>query len=537
LGLLKDVVIAQHGGLDQTMGLVIDAVMEAIRTSGAQAGTLTSGSSTSTANSFRIQALHFLSASAESHSPEVLQPFLDQLLPALLTAVQDKYSKVSVEALATLEQWIKVLTPVGSDTASSSGQVSQILDVLTKRITSSDADLEVRQQAIHAMGVLLGRASSYPNLLPPQKRMAGLDLLSERLRNELTRLDTVRAVEIICLLARDKSEFTSAWVEQTALELGAQLRKSSRTLRGASLGALRTLAQGEATRANLTANATKQLVTLLLPILTDQNLDLHLLGPAFTILATFVSIDASVALDEQFVSAFGNPLKTAISGATLEALLNCVRTVGQAGTGKPLMGYLLQKVGLSGIPELTGKVIGNLLVAGMATNSTGVSLDAFTNELRTFKEDKRQVLALAVLGEAALRMGTQSPLQPQMFLDYFRGGSDVVPLHAAKALGRAGAGNVKVYVPFILSALEQQGSQQYLLLHSIREILDHEGAEDEVVPYAQELWRHLINASQVEDNKIIGAECIGRLAIIDPKTYLPQLQVRHSRPLRSNPAY
>jgi hypothetical protein len=35
----------------------------------------------------------------------------------------------------------------------------------------------------------------------------------------------------------------------------------------------------------------------------------------------------------------------------------------------------------------------------------------------------------------------------------------------------------------------------------------------------------LMIASQVEDNKAVGAECIGRLAIIEPKTYMPQLQV------------
>jgi len=33
-----------------------------------------------------------------------------------------------------------------------------------------------------------------------------------------------------------------------------------------------------------------------------------------------------------------------------------------------------------------------------------------------------------------------------------------------------------------------------------------------------------VAASLSEDNKAIGAECIGRLAIIDPKTYLPHLQ-------------
>jgi cullin-associated NEDD8-dissociated protein 1 len=44
-------------------------------------------------------------------------------------------------------------------------------------------------------------------------------------------------------------------------------------------------------------------------------------------------------------------------------------------------------------------------------------------------------------------------------------------------------------------------------------------------PFTRSIWDKLMVASQAEDNKAVGAECIGRLAIIEPKTYMPQLQV------------
>ena len=100
---------------------------------------------------------------------------------------------------------------------------------------------------------------------------------------------------------------------------------------------------------------------------------------------------------------------------------------------------------------------------------------------------------------------------------------------AAVALGRAGAGNVGHYLSVILDTMAQPSSPQYLLLHSIKEILQHEGTESDIIPYASTLWQNLVAASQAEDNKAIGAECIGRLTIIDPKMYLPQLQVRWVR--------
>jgi cullin-associated NEDD8-dissociated protein 1 len=91
------------------------------------------------------------------------------------------------------------------------------------------------------------------------------------------------------------------------------------------------------------------------------------------------------------------------------------------------------------------------------------------------------------------------------------------------ALGRAGAGNVGKYLPVILSTMGKPASPQYLLLHSIKEILQQD-TESEILPFASQLWDNLVAASQAEDNKAIGSECIGRLTIIDPKTFLPQLR-------------
>ena len=67
---------------------------------------------------------------------------------------------------------------------------------------------------------------------------------------------------------------------------------------------------------------------------------------------------------------------------------------------------------------------------------------------------------------------------------------------------------------------------QYLSLHSIREILQYAGNNrSDISPYTKEIWDRLLEASQLEDNKVLGAECIGRIAIIEPSRFLPLLQV------------
>ena len=461
----------------------------------------------------------------EFHPSASLAPYLKKTLPAVIASAKDRYSKVSVEAISTIEQLVKCICPPRNDAPSSSDRESlqQLYDALVNRVAANDADLEVRQQAIHALGMLLGLTSGNTSLLPNTTRTTGLSLLLERLKNELTRLASVRAVEAVCKLARDKDESEASWVQEVAVELGNQLRKASRTLRGASLFALKTLCLNPATSSHLDSATIKTLVNLILPLFKDAQVDLHMVGPAFIILTVFVKNDPSSVVNQEFVTTFCSLSKKDITGHALDSLLLLVTAIGEAGVGASLMKALLSEVGISGNPDLCGKVIGSLLVAGQST--VGFKLDDFINELNNAQDDKRRCLALAVLGEAALRMATSSPLKPELFMQHFKSESDKVPLTAAVALGRAGAGNVSLYLPVILKAAKANPKQSYLPLHSIREILQQPDAEIEILPYAKDMWDTLIVASEEEDNKAIGAECVGRLAIVDPKSYLPQLQV------------
>ncbi|USP82059.1 hypothetical protein yc1106_09333 [Curvularia clavata] len=517
ISLIKDIVITQRGGLDGFLSQLIDPVVEAAKTTGGS-----TSSASATANSLRTQALQLIGAISDTHPSKSIQPYLAPIVDALLRGVKEKYSKLSIEALAATEQVIKALTPPRSAASGTENQqyLEQLYDSLVSRISANDADVEVRRSAIHVLGLLLGRSSGAQGLLSSQKRTAGLELLAERLKNELTRLASVRAIDSIAAHTKAQDELSDKWVQSVALELGAQLRKASRALRGASLSALRTLALNPQSRSLLDNQTRVQVVDVLLPLLNAN--DLHLLGPALVILAAFVKDDAQAIMTPSLTTALCQVAQGSISGMPLDALLKLVRTIGEQRVGKELMQALLQQVGVSGHAEVVGKAIGNLLVYG--GDSVGVKLEQFVTELETAPDDKRRCLALVVLGESALRLGSQSSIDPKLFIKYFSAKSENVPLAAAVALGRAGAGSVGKYLPVILSNMGQPSAPQYLFLHAIKEILQHDDTESEIIPYASTLWQNLVVASQLEDNKAIGAECIGRLTIIDPKTYLPQLQ-------------
>ena len=523
ISLLKDMVLAQRGGLTDSADLVIAPVVEVLNTA------VSSGSNVSI-NAVRIEALALLRAIAETHSTKVIQPHLDSIIPAIITTAKDRFAKVSGEAFATIEVYIKALTPPRSTSSNNREVLTKLFRVIIDRISAPETDTEVRQKAVQALGLLIGRTSgSATALLATSDRFAGQQLILERMKNELTRLACVRAIDIIAVLAQSPKDFQSGWVGQVALELGAQLNKSSRSLRGASLSALRMLASNQASRESIAGEGDTiitELVQLFIPLLKSS--DLHMIGPALIVLASFAKDSPRAVATDAVIDGICSIVRSPLSGSALDALVTCVESIGHSGVGMQLMKELLN-IAPAGDTDVTGQVIGTLLVSG--GNSVGVQLDSFVNELQTQKDDAKRCLALSVLGEAGLRQGLQFALKPESFTPYFADASEKVKLAAAVALGRAGAGNVKDYLPKILDGMAQ--GRQYLLLHSVKELLQHSTAEDDIRPYTKNLWENIINSGQAEDNKVVAAECVGRLAIIDPAAYLPQLHTFLQNP---NPA-
>jgi cullin-associated NEDD8-dissociated protein 1 len=529
--LLDDVVSVQRGGLAEYFGQIVDPIVDAVKTtsgSTSSSTTISSGGATSaTASTLRIAALHLFGDIAKTHSSSVLQPYLGKIVPGIVSAVTDRYHKISSEAIGTVEQLVKALTPPRSRYMHEKHQadLQMLYKVIVGRVSANDADLEVRQRAIQALGILLARTAGPEGspLVSTADRAAALDLLKERLKNETTRLAAVHAVDTIAELTTVQGQLQPQWIRDVSLELSAQLRKANRSLRGASLAALKNLIIVPANRKALDATTVEGLVSALLPLLTA--VDLHLLGPALIVLAALVMDNAKLVVTDQLNAALCGLLKTSLSGATLEAVLNLVASIGKGKAGQKLMSGLLNEVNVNGDPAVVGKVIGTLLVEGGP--SIGVDVKSFMTEaVNPESDDARKCLALAVLGEAGLRMGASSPLKPSTFIIQFTSRSKKVPLAAAVALGRAGAGNVQVYLPEILATMDKGGNAQYLLLHSIKEILQQASISSlNITAFAASIWDRLLKASQPEDNKAVGAECIGRLAIIDPNTYIPQLKV------------
>lgn len=524
--LLKSLALIRYGGLADHLQQIEDLIVDALKQSFlVGSSTVHSGAAVS-AGTLQIETLGLISAIAETHLSESLLPFLIALVPGVITAVNDRNYKVSSEALGAVEQIVKALTPprVSNNAPDVAMQLEKLHDVVLARITDTSADLEVRQRAIHVFGVILARTSGErgAEYISPERRSKGLAILVDRAKNETTRLSAVRAIDDVVVLASRTEDINPDWVNMVALELGSNLRKADRALRTSCLEALRSVAMNSKTRSQLTADTTGTLENALLPLLAAP--DFHLLTPTLIIIAKLVPGNAQSIVNESLISSICNIVKQPLIGTVLKALLLLVKVTGDEGVGAPLMQSLLQNVGITGDSSVVGRAVGTLLVHGGP--KLGVTMEDFSKELQTAKDDSRRCLALAILGEVGLRMGAKCSLTPDVFMAHFASPSDHVRLAAATALGNAAAGSARAYVPILLAGLDNSNTQSYLLLHSVRELLQHsEVVRPDIAPVALKLWQALLVVAEEEDNRAVGAECIGRLALIDPVAYISHFQV------------
>lgn len=524
--LLKSLALVRYGGLADHLQQIEDLIADALKTSSLSGTSAAHSGAAVSAGTLQIETLGLISAIAETHLSDALLPFLIALVPGVVGAVNERNYKVSGEALGAVENIVKALTPprVSGNASDVSMQLEELYDVVLARIIDTSADLEVRQRAIHVFGVILARTSGQKGTeyLSADRRSKGLSILVDRLRNETTRLSAVRAVDDIVVLSSRREDVTAEWINDVTLELGSNLRKADRALRGSCLEALRSIAMNSNTRSQMNSNTMVTLENALLPLLAAP--DFHLLTPSLIIIAKLIPGNSESLVNEALISAICDIVKQPLVGNVLKALLLLVKVIGDEGAGAPLMQNLLQKVGITGESSVVGRAIGTLVVHGGP--HVGVTMESFSTELSTATDESRKCLALAILGEIGLRMGPRCSLEPKAFIEHFQSPSDHVRLAAATALGNAAAGSVKAYLPILLNGLDKSNPQSYLLLHSVRELLQHpEVVRPDLAPSALKLWQALLIVSEEEDNRAVGAECIGRLALIDPGSYIPHFHV------------
>ncbi|XP_077518379.1 cullin-associated and neddylation-dissociated 1 isoform X1 [Amblyomma americanum] len=490
-------------------------------------------------SNMKIDTLAFLGCLLTHHNPQVFHAHVDTLLPPIITAVGDSFYKITSEALLVLQQLVKVIRPLDQECSFRfEPYVKDIFECTLTKLKASDIDQEVKERAITCMGYILCHLG---DSLQAELAVC-LPIFLDRLRNEITRLTTVKALTKVAgsPLHIDLSPVLCECV----LALATFLRKNQRALKLASLTLLDTLVR------NYSACLSQDMVATVmqeLPALINET-DLHISQLTLNLLTSISKVH------QQSLSL--------VPRAILPEILVLVRSpLLQGGALNAMLEFLQALVSLNlpglGFKELLHEVSGPVYQAGGAGAATTIHRQAyhsmakavaaltlqcpqealpvvqrFLHDIQANRSvDSIQLFALLAIGEIGRHIDLSGvPDLNSVVLEAFSSQSEEVKTAASFALGSVSVGNLTEYLPFVLKEIGEQPRRQYLLLHSLKEIISCQSSSPESIqaldPFIESIWSLLVQHWECpeEGARNVVAECLGRLALVRPALLVPRLE-------------
>ncbi|XP_063225020.1 cullin-associated NEDD8-dissociated protein 1 [Bacillus rossius redtenbacheri] len=528
--LLRELVIVLPGALTNHIPTLIPSILYSM------------GDKNSSSN-MKIDTLTFVQCLLNTHPSEIFRPLMPVLVPGVIAAVGDSFYKITAEALVVLQQLVKVIRPLDEPFNMEFAPITiELYNCTLLRLKTADIDQEVKERAISCMGQIICHMGDFLK----EELPICLPIFLDRLRNEITRLTTIKALTKVA--GSPLNIDLRPILAEAVPVLGSFLRKSQRSLKLSTLILLDTLIKNYSSAVN--SELLNKVIVELTPLISEA--DLHIAQLTLTLLTSIAHVyPAALALISdtilsEIIVLAKSPL---LQGAALNSMLEFFQALAKAGL--PGMGY---------------RDLLNMLVAPIASNASGgndrsggISLlhkqafhslakcvaaltvawqheafnvvQQFLCDIQTPMSDAQHVFALLVIGEIGRHVDLSSIGNlKQVILHSFSSQSEEVKSAASYTLGSVAVGNLPQYVPFVLQEIETQPRRQYLLLHSLKEIISYQSATPEGIqalhPFVPAIWQQLFRHCECgeEGMRNVVAECLGRLTLIDPASLLPRLQ-------------
>uniref|UniRef100_A0A914ZPD0 TATA-binding protein interacting (TIP20) domain-containing protein n=8 Tax=Parascaris univalens TaxID=6257 RepID=A0A914ZPD0_PARUN len=527
--LLTQLLRAYPGALSDQLHLLVSGVASAM-------------SDRSSNTNMKIDTLSFLSVALCSHPPEKLHPHMSILVPLIVRAVSDSFYKVSAEALTVTLSLIRVLRPSHPSACllDFTPFVSAIYDAVADKLKATDIDQEVKEKAITSTGLLIATFGDFLS----DKLPACLPILLERLRNEMTRLVTVKALTTI---VNSPLKINLGAILPDVLPLLAEfLRKNQRALKIATLGLLDSLTTKYA-HGGLDGEGMQKILAETPALVTE--LDLQISQLALNFVADMMGTHPKLIPEclSKLLSAFVLLSQSSLlQGATLTSALNLLDALMRNPVpNKPSLEELLD--------ELTAPVFAHVSLPRQAYHSisacTAVVASAsgdLSKSSRLAKQLAQQLrspdtadgvrlfslLTLGELGRKCPQVYENDPsLKPEeLLVDAFNSSSEELKAAASYSLGMLAVGNLETFLPFLLKQISSQPKRQYLLLHALKEVIGSESVDARAMeffrPRIEQIWPVLMEHAVCpeEGTRNVVAECLGKLCLVHPESLLPRLK-------------
>ncbi|XP_023667069.1 cullin-associated NEDD8-dissociated protein 2 [Paramormyrops kingsleyae] len=490
----------------------------------------------STSSNMKIDALSFLYVLLCNQSPDAFHPHISVILPPVVLCIEDPFYKITSEALLVTQQIVKILRPLEkpqSSTFDTRPYVKDLFAATLKRLKAADIDQEVKERAISCMGHIVCHLGDQLGA----DLQSTLQIFLERLKNEITRLTTVKALTLITASPL-KIDLRPVLPEGVQI-LGSFLRKNQRALKLSTLTALTVLVTNYSD--SLKPPMMESVVNEL-PALISEN-DMHVSQMAITLLTSMTKVCPSSLTKigsnvlPEVLNLVHSPL---LQGGALGAILEFFQVL--VVTKASNIGYNELLKALTG-PFYGSEKSRNTMpmhrqsyysvakcVAALSTtcpNEASAMINNFVQEVKSPKSsESTRILSFLCLGEVGrcMNLGGQKELKT-IILEAFSSPHEEIKTAASYALGNICVGNLKEYLPFMLKEIGSQQKRQYLLLHSLKEVISASSAES-LMPHVEEIWALLFKHCECaeEGTRNVVAECLGKLTLVNPSQLLPRLK-------------
>nr|XP_006631060.1 PREDICTED: cullin-associated NEDD8-dissociated protein 2 [Lepisosteus oculatus] len=488
----------------------------------------------SSSSNMKIDALSFLNVLLGTHPPEVFHSHIKLILPPVVACIGDPFYKITSEALLVTQQLVKVIRPLEKpSTFDAKPYVKDLFSSTLKRLKATDIDQEVKERAISCMGQLVcNLGDQLEDDLQPT-----LQIFLERLKNEITRLTVVKMLTIIAASPL-KINLRPILVEAIPI-LASFLRKNQRALKLSTLMALDLIIKNY--NDSLKPAMIQSILNELPPLIGES--DMHISQVAITLLTSLAKVCPSSlfkiggsVLSEVFYLVH-SPL---LQGGALNAILDFFQVLVVTKTSNMGFNELMK--------ELTGPFYGPqqsdvhavmhrqsyysvakcvaALCSTCPKEATGMVGNFIQDVKSTKTSDSVKILAFLCLAEVGrtMNLGGQKELKT-VILEAFSSSNEEVKSSASYALGNVCVGNLNEYLPFMLKEIGSQPKRQYLLLHSLKDVISSSSANS-LKPYVEEIWALLFKHCECaeEGTRNVVAECLGKLTLVNPSQLLPRLK-------------
>jgi cullin-associated NEDD8-dissociated protein 1 len=430
----------------------------------------------------------------------------DLILDIILASLKNDHFSVKAEGLLATSSFTKILSLSGTDKT----QVGHLNEVVLSCMDASE-------NAIIAVSHIL---SSCHNSLSKAQIETNIDILIEKLKNDMKRIAALRAINRIC--ASDCS--LKPYCEDFVTSVNPLLAKSDNNVKINSLIVLDSFIGKYG--GDLTSKH-NEILSSTLTIITTENLQVA--DYALDLLSKLCSFKLDSSLITEAIQKVTSLTESSfLVDKTIQKILNFFRSLASHSKNvdfEESITFLQNKVSIS--CTVPARCIAEILAKHSDLNSkfSKVYFDGLN------QDDNTVIVSSLILGEIGRLNDLSGKKDLTQTIDaLFNHTNSDVKIAASHCLGHVCIGNLKHFLPIVISFIESEPKHRFLLLMSIREIIDTKLSD--VSHHFETISNILFDNAKSSEEKIrnVVSECLGKLFAAAGLDMLTEFESRLSSP-------